>query len=314
MTFRLLADATVVLHLLFVAFVVCGGLLVLRWRRVAWVHVPAAVWGASIEFAGWICPLTPLENWLRAQGGAATYTTSFVERYLLPVLYPTALSRDDSVGPRRAGDPGERDRLRCGRALAKGEGHRPMKRLCVFAGSSAGTRREYQAAAVDLGRVLATRGIGLVYGGARVGLMGAVADAVLAGGGEVIGVIPRALVEKEVAHSGLTDLRIVTSMHERKALMADLSDAFIALPGGWGTLDEMFEILTWAQLGLHRKPCGLLNVQGYFDGCCRFSIIPRRRGSSDVNIDRCSRSRSRRLHFSTCFRRTCLPWSRNGSM
>jgi Protein of Unknown function (DUF2784) len=94
MLFRLLADATVVLHLLFVAFVVCGGLLVLRWRRVAWVHVPAAAWGAWIEFAGWICPLTPLENWLRAQGGAATYTTSFVERYLLPVLYPASLSRD----------------------------------------------------------------------------------------------------------------------------------------------------------------------------------------------------------------------------
>jgi len=94
MLFRLLADATVVLHLLFVAFVVCGGLLVLRWRRVVWVHVPAAAWGAWIEFAGWICPLTPLENWLRAQGGAATYTTSFVERYLLPVLYPASLSRD----------------------------------------------------------------------------------------------------------------------------------------------------------------------------------------------------------------------------
>ena len=94
MVFRLLADATVVVHLLFVAFVVCGGLLVLRWRRVAWVHLPAAAWGASIEFAGWICPLTPLENWLRARGGAATYTTSFVERYLLPVLYPATLSRD----------------------------------------------------------------------------------------------------------------------------------------------------------------------------------------------------------------------------
>jgi hypothetical protein len=94
MLFRLLADATVVLHLVFVAFVVCGGLLVLRWRRVAWVHVPAAAWGAWIEFAGWICPLTPLENWLRGQGGAATYTTSFVERYLLPVLYPASLSRD----------------------------------------------------------------------------------------------------------------------------------------------------------------------------------------------------------------------------
>jgi uncharacterized protein (TIGR00730 family) len=145
-----------------------------------------------------------------------------------------------------------------------------MKRVCVFAGSSAGVRPEYMAAATDLGRVLAARGIGLVYGGARVGLMGAVADAVLTGGGAVTGVIPRALVEKEVAHSGLTELRVVTTMHERKALMADLSDAFIALPGGWGTLDEFFEILTWAQLGLHRKPCGVLNVQGYFDRLLSF--------------------------------------------
>ncbi len=145
-----------------------------------------------------------------------------------------------------------------------------MKRICIFAGSSAGVRPEYSATAADLGTVMASRGIELVYGGARVGLMGAVADAVLAGGGRVTGVIPKALVEKEVAHNGLTDLHIVTSMHERKALMADLSDAFIALPGGWGTLDEMFEILTWAQLGLHRKPCGLLNVLGYFDRLLSF--------------------------------------------
>ncbi len=145
-----------------------------------------------------------------------------------------------------------------------------MKRVCVFAGSSAGGRPEYLAAAAGLGTLMAARDIELVYGGARVGLMGAIADAVLAGDGSVIGVIPRALVEKEVAHDGLTDLRIVTSMHERKALMADLSDAFIALPGGWGTLDEMFEILTWAQLGLHRKPCGLLNVLGYFDRLLSF--------------------------------------------
>ena len=123
---------------------------------------------------------------------------------------------------------------------------------------------------IGLGRELAARNIGLVYGGARVGLMGAVADAVLAAGGTVTGVIPRALAEKEVAHSGLTDLRVVASMHERKALMADLSDGFIALPGGWGTLDEFFEILTWAQLGIHQKPCGLLNVHGYFDGLLSF--------------------------------------------
>jgi uncharacterized protein (TIGR00730 family) len=145
-----------------------------------------------------------------------------------------------------------------------------MKRICVFAGSSSGVRAEYLGAASDLGKLFAARGIELVYGGARVGLMGAVADAVLAGGGRVTGVIPKALVEKEVAHDGLTDLRIVTSMHQRKALMADLSDAFIALPGGWGTLDEMFEILTWAQLGLHRKPCGLLNVLGYFERLLSF--------------------------------------------
>jgi uncharacterized protein (TIGR00730 family) len=145
-----------------------------------------------------------------------------------------------------------------------------MKRVCVFAGSSAGTRADYQAAAVDLGRVLAARGIGLVYGGAQVGLMGVVADAVLANGGQVIGVIPQAIAAKEIAHTGLTDLRVVSSMHERKALMAELSDGFVALPGGWGTLDEMFEILTWAQLGIHQKPCGLLNVHRYFDRLLAF--------------------------------------------
>ena len=111
----------------------------------------------------------------------------------------------------------------------------------------------------------------MVYGGARVGLMGAVADAALAAGGEVIGVIPSALVDKEIAHTGLTDLRVVSSMHERKAMMADLADAFVALPGGWGTLEEFCEVLTWAQLGLHRKPCGLLNVGGYFDGLLAFA-------------------------------------------
>jgi uncharacterized protein (TIGR00730 family) len=145
-----------------------------------------------------------------------------------------------------------------------------MKRVCVFAGSSPGTRADYQAAAVDLGRILAARGIGLVYGGAQVGLMGIVANAVLAQGGQVIGVIPRAIAAKEIAHTGLTELRLVSSMHERKALMADLSDGFVALSGGWGTLDEMFEILTWAQLGIHQKPCGLLNVHGYFDRLLAF--------------------------------------------
>jgi uncharacterized protein (TIGR00730 family) len=142
--------------------------------------------------------------------------------------------------------------------------------VCVFAGSSDGARHEYRQAAHDLGAALAARRIGVVYGGARVGLMGVVADAALAAGGEVIGVIPSALVAKEIAHTGLTELRVVASMHERKALMADLADAFVALPGGWGTLEEFFEVLTWAQLGLHAKPCGLLNVSGYFDGLLAF--------------------------------------------
>jgi hypothetical protein len=145
-----------------------------------------------------------------------------------------------------------------------------MRRLCVFAGSSSGARPEYRAAASELGRALVARGIGLVYGGARVGLMGIVADAVLAGGGDVVGVIPSAMVAKEIAHDGVTDLRIVGSMHERKATMADLADGFLALPGGWGTWDELFEIVTWAQLGLHRKPCGLLNARGYFDPLLTF--------------------------------------------
>jgi uncharacterized protein (TIGR00730 family) len=144
------------------------------------------------------------------------------------------------------------------------------RRVCVFAGSSEGLRAEYRAAAEDLGRALAARGMGLVYGGASVGLMGALADASLAAGGEVIGVIPSALVAKEVAHHGLSELRVVASMHERKATMAGLADAFVALPGGWGTLEELFEVLTWAQLGLHRKPCGLFNVAGYFDGLLAF--------------------------------------------
>ena len=139
-----------------------------------------------------------------------------------------------------------------------------MKRVCVFCGSSAGGRPSYGDAAAQLGRTLAERRIGLVYGGASVGLMGVLADAVLKAGGSVVGVIPEALAKEEVVHDGLTALRIVGSMHERKAVMAELSDGFIALPGGMGTLDEFFEMVTWAQLGLHRKPCGLLDVEGYF--------------------------------------------------
>lgn len=140
-----------------------------------------------------------------------------------------------------------------------------MNRLCVFCGSSPGRDPAYLAVAAELGTLLAKRRIGLVYGGASIGLRGALADAAQAAGGEVIGVIPDALVEWEVAHAGLADLRIVASMHERKALMAELSDGFIALPGGIGTLEELFEVWTWAQLGSHIKPCALLNVFGFYD-------------------------------------------------
>jgi uncharacterized protein (TIGR00730 family) len=145
------------------------------------------------------------------------------------------------------------------------QGFPALKRLCVFAGSSRGAREEYAEAAERLARELVKRRYGLVYGGGKVGMMGVLADATLAAGGEVIGVIPKALLEKEVAHGGLTELRVVASMHERKAMMAELSEGFIALPGGLGTLEEFFEVLTWAQLGLHPKPCGLLNVSGYYD-------------------------------------------------
>lgn len=127
----------------------------------------------------------------------------------------------------------------------------------------------YRETAQALGALLASRGVGIVYGGAHVGLMGALADAALAGGGEVIGVIPRSMVDREIAHAALTQLHVVDSMHERKALMADLADAFVALPGGYGTLDELFEAVTWAQLGYHRKPCVILNVGGFFDPLLR---------------------------------------------
>jgi uncharacterized protein (TIGR00730 family) len=142
--------------------------------------------------------------------------------------------------------------------------------VCVFTGSSIGRRDEYKAAAVALGRDLAARGLTLVYGGGNVGLMGIIADAVLASGGDVIGVIPESLKRREVAHETLTTLHVVDTMHERKAKMAELSDGFIAMPGGLGTLEELFEVLTWAQLGIHDKPCGLLNVDGYYDGLIAF--------------------------------------------
>lgn len=140
-----------------------------------------------------------------------------------------------------------------------------IKRICIFCGSSLGFDSQYAVAAAALAGHLVAEGIGIVYGGSNVGLMRIVADTALARGGEIIGVIPKALVEKEVAHRDLSDLRLVGSMHERKALMSELSDAFIALPGGYGTLDELCEVLTWSQLGLQRKACGLLNVRGYYD-------------------------------------------------
>lgn len=140
-----------------------------------------------------------------------------------------------------------------------------IKRLCVFCGSSAGTDASYAAAAGQLGTAMVARNVGLVYGGGGIGLMGLVADAVLAAEGDVIGVIPRALKVRELAHPSVGDMRVFETMHERKALMAELSDAFIALPGGIGTMEEFFEVWTWGQLGVHRKPCGLLNVAGYFD-------------------------------------------------
>jgi uncharacterized protein (TIGR00730 family) len=144
-----------------------------------------------------------------------------------------------------------------------------VKRLCVFCGSSAGARPAYAAAASELGEALAARGIGLVYGGGSVGLMGALADAALARGAEVIGVIPRPLARREQAHGGLSEMHVVDSMHARKAKMASLVDGFIALPGGLGTFEETLEILTWSQLGIHRKPVGILNVAGYYDGLLR---------------------------------------------
>src|ERR1044072_3864817 len=163
----------------------------------------------------------------------------------------------------------------------------PLRRVCVFCGSNAGNSGDYRAATDDLARELVSRGIGLVFGGGCVGLMGHLADAVLGAGGHVIGVIPDALVAREIAHRGLPDLRVVRSMHERKAMMADLSDAFIALPGGFGTFEELCEAITWTQLGIQRKRCGVLNVGGFydpllalFDGAMRAGFI--REASRDI--------------------------------
>jgi len=145
-----------------------------------------------------------------------------------------------------------------------------LRNLCVYCGSNPGRQGIYLEAARELGRIMAERGIGLVYGGASVGVMGAIADAVLEAGGRAVGVIPESLVRKELAHGGLTELHVTGSMHERKRLMADRADGFLALPGGAGTLEEIFEVWTWAQLGDHRKPCGLYNVGGYYDGLAQF--------------------------------------------
>ncbi len=150
------------------------------------------------------------------------------------------------------------------------EGTIIMKNICVYCGSNSGNNPQYIVSAKLLAKALASQNIGLVYGGASVGIMGALADTMLDLGGKVIGVMPQSLVDKEVSHPGLTELKIVNSMHQRKALMAELSDAFIALPGGLGTLEELFEMLTWSQLGYHNKPCAILNIEGYFDGLLNF--------------------------------------------
>lgn len=168
-----------------------------------------------------------------------------------------------------------------------------MKSICVFCGSSAGDRPGYLTLARELGELLAARDLTIVYGGGRVGLMGALADAALAAGGRVVGVIPQMLLDKEVGHAGLSELHVVTTMAQRKLMMGDLSDAFLTLPGGIGTMDELFEAWTWTQLDLHRKPCGLLNYQGYYDPLIQFVdravdegfLRPRHRAALIVDTD-----------------------------
>lgn len=176
-----------------------------------------------------------------------------------------------------------------------------IRRVTVFCGSNAGARPEYVQAARGLGRLLADRHIGLVYGGSGIGTMRELAAAALAAGGQVVGVIPRLLVQREVAYRDLPDLRVVESLHERKALMADLGDAFIAMPGGLGTLDEFFEVVSWAQLGIHQKPCGLLNVCGYYDRLIAFldhaveQQFVRRESRAMIEIDETAEGLLRRL-------------------
>jgi uncharacterized protein (TIGR00730 family) len=167
------------------------------------------------------------------------------------------------------------------------------KWICVFCGSAVGVRPEYAATARELGRRIAASGYGLLYGGASVGMMGAIADAALAAGGEVVGVIPDVIMDREIGHRGLTELHVVRTMHERKALLASRADAFVALPGGYGTMDEFMEIVTWAQLRIHAKPCVLVNVSGYYDGLLGFFdgavregfIWPQNRGLVQVARD-----------------------------
>lgn len=156
------------------------------------------------------------------------------------------------------------------RTFAVGAGTYGMERICVYCGASDGHRAVYKQAAAECGRTLVERDLGLVYGGGDIGLMGAIADAVLDSGGEARGVIPQTLVDREQAHNGLTELDVVESMHARKARMVELADGFVALPGGYGTLEELLEVLTWAQLGFHQNPCGLLNVNGYYEGLAAF--------------------------------------------
>ena len=145
-----------------------------------------------------------------------------------------------------------------------------LRRLCVYAGSNPGIRPDYREAAAELAEAMAARDVGLVYGGGKVGLMGVLADTILAAGGEAIGVMPQPLVDREIAHTGLTELKVVGSMHERKALMAELADGFVAVPGGIGTLEELVEVFTWAQLGIHAKPCGVLDAAGFYTGLSGF--------------------------------------------
>lgn len=197
----------------------------------------------------------------RFRGGALACSGWGVEHILLATRVRARPRSSTAALPPADGHP-----ARPGFALAEVV----MKGLCVFCGSSPGNGTAYVAAARTVGRLLAARRIALVYGGGRVGLMGAVADAALSAGGRVVGVIPRALMEREVGHGGLSELHVVETMHQRKAMMAELADGFLALPGGIGTMEEFFEVWTWSQLGIHRKPIGVLDVDGFFDPLVAF--------------------------------------------